>query len=101
MWNKPTEKQLLKMPRLYETDNIPINDKIIHQHYFFGSSDWYMAEYGPEDNIFFGYAILNNDLQNAEWGYTRLDDLASIRVHGQEVDRDLYWNPKRFGDIKI
>ena len=101
MWNKPTEKQLLKMPRLYETDNIPINDKIIHQHYFFRGSDWYMAEYGPEDRIFFGYAILNNDLQNAEWGYTRLDDLASIRVHGLEVDRDLHWNPQRFGDIKI
>ena len=26
-------------------------------------------EFDPKDRIFFGYAILNNDLQNAEWGY--------------------------------
>jgi len=77
MWNKPTYKQLERMPRLYETENVPLADKMIYQHYFIGGCDWYMAEYGPADRLFFGYAILNNDRDNAEWGYTfRYDYLA-------------------------
>ncbi len=100
MWNKPSDEELSRMPRLYETENVPLEDKIIHQHYFIGSCDWYMAEYGPEERLFFGHAILNNDLQNAEWGYTSLDELADINVRGIEIDRDLYWEPKRFGDIR-
>lgn len=100
MWNKPTDKELARLPRLYETENVPLDDKIIHQHYFLESFDWYVAEYGPQERIFFGYAVLNGDHQNAEWGYTSLDELAEINVHGIEVDRDLYWKPKRFRDVK-
>ena len=43
MWNKPTDEELARMPRLYETEGIPLEDKIIHQHYFIGGSDWYMG----------------------------------------------------------
>ncbi len=87
------------MPRLYETESIPFEDKIIHQHYFIGGSDWYMAEYGAEERLFFGYAVLNGDREMAEWGYTSLDELADINVCGVEVDRDLYWEARRFGDV--
>ncbi len=100
MWNRPTPEQLARLPRLYETENTPPEDKMIHQHYFIGGSDWYMAEYGPNDRLFFGYAILNADHQNAEWGYTSLDELADINVRGIEVDRDLHWTPKMFGEIE-
>lgn len=100
MWNKPTPEELNKLPKLYETENIPLKDKIIHQHYFLGGCDWYMAEYDSNDRLFFGYTILNNDLQNSEWGYTSLDELVGINIRGIEIDRDLYWQPKRFGDIE-
>ena len=99
MWNKPTDEVLARMPRLHETEGIKAKDKIIYEHFFIGGCDWYAAEYCPEDRLFFGYAVLNCDWQNAEWGYTSLDELAGIRVHGIEVDRDLYWEPKRFGDV--
>lgn len=100
MWNRPSDAELGRMPRLYETEGTPLQDKIIYQHYFIGGSDWYMAEYDPNDRLFFGYAILNNDHEMAEWGYSSLDELADISVRGIEVDRDLHWKPKKFRDIR-
>ena len=29
MWNEPTRDQLAKIPRLYETEKIPLKDKLI------------------------------------------------------------------------
>ncbi len=69
MWNTPTEEELAKIPRLYETENIPLKDKIIHLHFFIGGCDWYIVEYDGDD-LFWGYAILNGDTENAEWGCT-------------------------------
>ena len=49
---------------------------------------------------FFGYAILNNDLQNAEWGYVNFDELQSIRTReGFEIDRDLHWRIRQAKDV--
>ncbi len=101
MWNQPTPEELNRMPRLYETEGTRLEDKTIHQHYFIGGSDWYMAEYDPNDRLFFGYAVLNNDYQNSEWGYSSLDELADINVHGIEVDRDLHWESKWFGNVGV
>ena len=93
MWNNPTEDRLSKIPRLYETEHIPLQEKRIHLHFFIGSCDWYVAEYDGED-IFWGFAILNDDFQNAEWGYISFGELKSIRVGGWlEIDCELeeFW----------
>lgn len=95
MWNEPTLEELAKLPRLYDTERTPVEDKLIHMHFFIGGCDWYIAEYDPLDRLFFGYAILNNDLQNAEWGYTSYDELRELNVRGIEVDRDLYWQTRK------
>jgi len=29
MWNEPTHDRLAKIPRLYETENIPLRDRLI------------------------------------------------------------------------
>jgi len=58
-----------------------------------------MAEYDPGERLFFGYTVLNQDYRNAEWGYSGLDELMRVKVRGIEVDRDLHWEPRRFGDI--
>lgn len=100
MWNKPTAKQLEKLPKLYSTENIKAENKVIRMHFFIGGSDWYVAEYDPATRQFFGYAVLNNDWQMAEWGYISLDELMSIRKEGIEVDRDLHWKPIKFKNIK-
>ena len=68
MWNIPSKEQLAKIPKLYQTEGVLLKDKPIHLHFFLGGCDWYIAEFDGDDT-FFGYAIINNDLENAEWGY--------------------------------
>ena len=81
MWNVPSPEKLATIPRIYQTENVPLKDKIIHLHFFIGGCDWYIAEFDGED-IFFGYAILNGDLVNAEWGYISFSELKEIKVQG-------------------
>ncbi len=100
MWNKPTNEELAKVPAFYSSEETPLKEKIIHMHFFIGGCDWYAAEYSPEEKSFFGFAILNNDLEMAEWGYFSLEELSSLKVSFVEVDRDLHWNPKRACEIE-
>jgi hypothetical protein len=99
MWCAPTKNQLAKIPMLYSTEKTPLQDKIIYMHFFLGGSDWYIAEFDSVD-LLWGYAILNGDLQNAEWGYISLQELKNIKVRGMEVERDRYWKPVKFSEIK-
>lgn len=99
MWNIPTTKQLEAIPKIYKTENIAFKDKLIYLHFFIGGSDWYIAEYDGED-LFFGYAILNNDEQCAEWGYISYKELKDIKVRWLETDRERHWLVKKAGEIK-
>lgn len=102
MWNIPSVKRLSKIPKLYETDGIPVLDKTIHLHFFIGGSDWYIAEYDGDDT-FFGYVILNGDTQCSEWGYISFQELKDIKLaYHMEIDCELakYWKPKMIKDIK-
>ena len=99
MWNVPTSEKLATIPRLYATENVPLKDKIIHMHFFIGGCDWYIAEFDGED-LFFGYAILNGDTQNAEWGYISFSELKEINNRGIEIDNDLYWEPQTASRIE-
>lgn len=100
MWNKPNKEDLDKIPRLYETENIPLKDKVIHMHFFLGGCDWYIAEYDGKD-LFWGYAILNGDTKNAEWGYISFKELIELNVYRIEVDRDLHWESKPVREIQV
>ena len=100
MWNTPTTKELERLPRLYENEKKPSLDQvIIHMHFFLGGCDWYAAEFDGED-LFWGFANLN-DPCNAEWGYFLLSELKEINTHGIEIDRDLYWRPKKFSEVRF
>jgi hypothetical protein len=100
MWNEPTPAQLARLPALYATESTPSREKLIYEHFFLGVSDWYAAEYGARERLFFGFAILNGDLDNAEWGYFSYDELRSVRVRGLEVDRDLHWRVRPAGEVE-
>lgn len=100
MWNEPTPEHLAGFPEIESTDAIPLEQKVVRAHFFLGGSDWYAVEYDPDQRLFFGYAILNNDFQSAEWGYFHLDELRSVRTReGFEVDRDLYFEPQQARDV--
>jgi len=95
MWNQPTKEQLAKIPGLYETEDIPLKDKLIHLHLFIGGCDWYIAEYDGED-LFWGYVILNGDLEMAEWGYISFEELKRIKIPpGFEIDCETCWQVKK------
>ena len=101
MWNVPSKQRLSKIPKLYETENLPLKDKLIYLHFFIGGSDWFICEYDGED-LMFGFCILNNDLEMAEWGYVSFKELQSIRVNGWlEIDCELeeYWKVRKASEI--
>ena len=101
MWNVPSEERLAKIPRLYETEHVPLKDKNVFLHFFVGSADWYICEFDGED-LFWGFAHLEDD-QCAEWGYISFGELKSLKVHGWlEVDCELeeFWKVKRAIEIE-
>ena len=112
MWNQPSDIELNKIPRLYETEDVPAKDKIIHMHFFLASSDWFICEYDGDD-IFFGFACLNNWKDLAEWGYISFKELkelkvkAPVSINGQraliplEVDRDLNWISRKAFNVSF
>ena len=101
MWNQPTEGRLSEIPRLYETEHLPLEEKIVHLHFFIAGCDWYIVEYDGCD-IFFGYAILHNDYQMAEWGYVSFNELKSINIGGIEIDCEfeLWWKNPPAGQVE-
>ncbi len=99
MWNEPTPAQLARIPRLYETEDTLLRDKSIYLHFFIGGCDWYISEYDGED-LFFGYAILNNDVEMAEWGYISFQELRAIRIPpGFEIDCEIFDPPRKASEF--
>jgi hypothetical protein len=102
MWNVPSKERLSKIPKLYETEHIALKEKLIYLHFFIGGCDWYIAEYDGED-LFWGFAVLNEDLQNAEWGYISFGELKSVKVNGWlEIDCETeeVWQTREASEIE-
>jgi len=92
MWNEPSKEKLKVIPKLYETKNIPLSEKLIYLHFHIFASDWYIAEYDGDD-LFWGFVILNEDYINAESGYISFQELRKLNINGIEVDNDFDWQP--------
>jgi len=103
MWNEPSKERLAKIPKLYETEHTPLNEKLIYLHFFIRGCDWFIAEYDGND-MFFGFAVLNNDFDMAEWGYLSFNELKSIKVQSWlEVDCELeeFWKIRKASEVEI
>ena len=100
MWNIPSKERLEQIPKLYETEHIPLKNKLIYLHFFIAGCDWYVAEYDGED-LFWGYAILNGDIQNAEWGYVSFNELKKLKLKWLEVDSETeeIWRVRKASEI--
>ncbi len=85
----------LEIPNLYETEDIPLEEKIIYECWIQPLVDfyWLLAEKDPDKRIAFGYANLNDDI-NAEWGYIDLNELESIGAF--KLDN---WKPKKYCEL--
>lgn len=101
----PAERVMEQIPRLYATENVDLDDKVVHLHYFVGGCDWYVMELDENRRRAFGYVNLNDE-QNAELGYFDMIELKDtiITPHGREplvvVERDLDWTPRMFSEAQ-
>lgn len=88
--------ELINAPKIYDTEEIPLEAKMVVAHYFLGASEWWIFECDPSGEAF-GYACLNGDTQNAELGYIDLPALESLTTErGDVIQRSLNWEPKPF-----
>jgi len=84
-----------EIPMLYETENIPVENKVIYQKWEIKDINfyWLIAEYDEKQELAFGYANLNSD-DFAEWGYISIKEL---RDNGAEMDKE--WKPTKFKEV--
>lgn len=89
------------MPKTYETDGQG-DDAKAHLHYFLGSVDAWVTEKdagvpGDPDqrqHQAFGKVSLTGNKSDAELGYISIQELID-----NDVELDLYWDPKALKDI--
>lgn len=86
-----------KMPKLYGTEYMPLEDKVAVAKFFHPASDWtwYAIEYDGND-LCWGLVSGNEE----EFGYFSISELESI--HGPfelSVERDIYFRPVRIAEL--
>lgn len=90
-----TQEILKKLPNLYETEDIPINEKVLVVKFFSPDSNWswFATEFDGKDT-FFGFV---QGFEN-EWGYFTLNELTETTGPlGLPIERDIYFEPTKFG----
>ena len=101
MWNKPTIKQLAKIPKLYSQDGV--KDPKVYMKFFIGPTTWYVTEFDGVDT-FYGLVINDADPEMAEFGYFSFRELLTLKMGYSEVDRDLHsvtpYSPKKLSFLK-
>jgi len=94
-----TEELKKLLPPLYAQEGD--KDPMVYVKFFAVRSNWtwYVTEGQQEEDdfLFFGYVIGFE----REWGYFSLSELqSSCGPCGQEVERDLYFQPTRFSEVQ-
>jgi len=84
------------IPKLYETEEVPLDGKTIYQVYTIPSVKfyWLISELDEKKNLAFGFANLNNDIF-AEWGYISINELLE---NGAELVED--WEPCKYPEAR-
>lgn len=89
------------MPVTYNQRNE--SDPVAYLHYFIGGCDWYIAEKDVEGEVdqAWGFACLNGDMMNAEYGYISIAELVTLKLqYGVTVDLDFHFTPTRMSLVK-
>ena len=89
-----------KLPKFYETEDIPEEEKIAQIKFFttWNSWRWYGVEYNPDTRMFFGWV----DGDFPEWGYFSLDEISQVRggPFKMPIERDMWVTPKQMKDVE-
>ncbi|WP_157982540.1 hypothetical protein [Nocardiopsis sp. FIRDI 009] len=97
----PEERALI--PGDLGQDDLPLEEAIVHLHYFSPSADWWVTELWEDRHTpgrwwAFGFAWLRCDPEGGEWGRIDLTRLEALRLSRagtppHVVERDLAWKP--------
>lgn len=97
-----TKEIIKRLPKHYETQDIPTKDKILQVKFFdpTGNWTWYGVEYDPNTRTFFGYV---EGFDN-EWGYFTLDELETAKqghtgLTALPIERDICFDPCKFSEL--
>ena len=91
-----TQKIRKRLPKLCETENVPLEEKVVHAKLFTPDSSWtwYVLEGQEQEDgnvIFFGWVVG----MEREFGYFTLRELESVRGPlGLPIERDLHFKPR-------
>ena len=73
--------------------NIEDNSAVVKLFNPAGVGTWWLSELNPDENIAYGYALLNDPLF-AELGYVDIAELQNLKLPlGLGIERDRYFNP--------
>lgn len=88
------------IPDFYSSEDVELDEKMVYAKFFLADANWtwYILEYDQESNTFFALV----DGSDIELGYVSLDELEQVRgCLGLHVERDLYFTPAKYKDLKI
>jgi hypothetical protein len=91
--------RLGRMPRLYETTNIPCSERIVHLHFMRENGEWFAVEYDPSQRMFYGYIDFRPGPPH--WGFFGLDEVVECWIPSLCKDPvlDMNWIPKKTKEI--
>lgn len=92
-----TKEQAKKLPKLYETEYEPLEDKIARLKFFHPSSNWtwYVIEFDGDDLC---WGLVSG--HEAEFGYFSLSEICQpIGPFGLRVERDVFFRPTRVAEL--
>lgn len=87
-----TKAIIKKLPKLYATEGIPLQEKEIVCKFFnpCGAGTWYVIEGQEEDGDFIFFGLV--DLHEKEFGYFSLNELQLIKLpFGLTIERDIHF----------
>lgn len=92
-----TKTQTASLPKLYETEAVPLSEKVVRAKLFHPVSQWtwYVIEYDGQDTCW-GLVVGHE----TEFGYFSLQELSQLSV-GLPVERDMYFRPTQVQDLPI
>jgi hypothetical protein len=96
MYQKLLTKEVLdKLPPLYSQDGV--KDPMVWVKIFHPIGSWtlFILEYSPKERLFFGWNPMDGEL-----GYSRLEEIESVKVRGMGMERDMHFSPKPLSWVK-
>lgn len=93
-----TRELAAKLPQLYETESVPLPEKVAHVKLFHPARSWtwYVMEYDGKDTCW-GLVVGHE----TEFGYFSLQELSQVEAYGLHVERDLYFKPTQAQDLPV